>query len=224
MVDSYTVKSIFEQTREFYQNGVKSNNKCYHGEESKMPPTSRFFNWKLSKKQKLRNETVRKTLSSFQATRNSYAKPGDSLLSVGTTLHSTGNNAGNCGEMACVALHIAIENNHVPVNDVKYCQLDYANAEDGRSFNHTFIAIGTEEGEWIVDPWANVCCKTDEYADQVTAKMKKWNKEGKRLQFVQNEKPYWGSPEDPIMQDLIAPMCDGQAGYKFTEPETLFKD
>lgn len=224
MVDSLTVKDIFEQTRAFYQGGLKSNNKSYYAEDNKMPPISRFLSWKLSKKKKLRNENVRKTLNSFDETRNCYARPGETLLSVGTILHSTENKTGNCGEMACVALHIAIEKHNVPKDDVKYCQLEYNNAANGCSFGHTFIAIETQEGEWIVDPWANVCCATNEYADQMTAKMQKWNKDGKRLQFVQNERPYWGSPEDPIMQDLIAPMRDDTAGYKYREPDSVFED
>jgi hypothetical protein len=114
---------------------------------------------------------------------------------------------GNCGVMACVAMHYA-SMAHVPVNEMflvtAYNQTTRAvplnpfdrttwNSET-MEFGHSWalLGLGTKDNpEFIVDPWAGIVCASASFEQKLKAKLDEWQGQGKRIAVNYTNSTYW---------------------------------
>src|SRR5262249_34466828 len=117
---------------------------------------------------------------------------GKTPYRCGKLIVQSGGRQGNCGAMDCVAMfyaHLA----GVPLaqmwlvtaenqNTRSYTIADCAIKGCFMEFGHSWALLGTPANEeFIVDPWAGVCCRKALYSDQLRAQLDKWHQQGKRV-------------------------------------------
>ena len=193
-------QQIFRKTRAFFKGDVKSFNKLYTDDtEGDLPlPTSEKV-WDRWSNQLTAKSAVEK-----------YRKEnkGETLLQYGQALHAMrqGERAGNCLEMACVAMAIAVES-AVP----KECQFLGAITDPG---DHCFLVINAQKpawktvremtaraaGSWVIDPWSRTCCSGEYYQAAFCAMLARWTRQGKRIRVESKHHDFrgWSAPTDLI--------------------------
>jgi len=202
-----------ELTRKFYKHGGKSNNKSYRGTG---PAWSRsFFGAStpkieiepgaiLSNEQKARNAKTLKNMKDMYLRSNTEFK-GRTPFDIGQTLYQENDTQGNCGEMAAVAVYLAVRENNVPADEVSLCSL--TNKVNEASFSHNFAVLGTgpnRAARWVVDPWAAVCCSMDKYGDKLTKRLNDWLINGKRIAAETSKgNVYWVEPTNDMVTGIL---------------------
>ena len=129
-------------------------------------------------------------------------------MSIGEALYKQNNTMGNCGEMAAVAIYLAIHVVLVPADEVSMWM--FTNTKKGKafksdkSFGHSLAVLGKGEltKRWVVDPWAAITCPADKYGGLLSAKLSQWTTDGKRIAAGGN----WVEPTN----DLVAGVVSGK--------------
>jgi hypothetical protein len=214
-------KNTYDDTRTFFKPGVKSNNKSYYGSgERKLgQPVSTEWFQDLTDDHKKRNANVEnsrnmmlqdgsRTIGNVRGT-----NVGKQVLTVGSERHGAGWNYGNCGEMAMVAMYIAIGLQHVMPAEavIKTATNGNKTAFGGYTltFGHSWLVLGQPGGQqYCVDAWAGVFCDADDYRNDMLHKMGIWASEGKRIlvdwnNILDNPRHYWTVPTDEAVTCLL---------------------
>jgi hypothetical protein len=219
MATEEQVRGTFTKTRDFYKGGAKSSNKGY------VVPLSVG----LTPEQKHRNDDMEWSAKLSTWRRDKIA--GRTIIEKGGILYNSNIKAGNCGEMAAVAMFIAVAHKLVPPTEVVHVTAfnsSHTKWKDGRGslyasklkFGHSWLRIGPNGGEvWIVDPWANVCCRESEQKTDTRKSLTHWATENKRI-LVQWEdgagEPYsvWTTATD----DAVMALFDAGATHDYWYP------
>lgn len=216
MTTETSAKKAFKETRKFYEGGLKSSNKIYDVEAS--PWYKRLFGGAASAN--TRREDASESVSNTRALQRDVARRAPSRVTPlrwGATLYARGTNAGNCGELSCVASARAFADG-LPAPQIKCVSLT-------APADHVFCMVGdanilallknrkvrdlTGMGQpatpiYIVDAWANVCCAYNEYPSKVGAKMQKWLSDGKRIAWVTGPQgPGWYTPHGDYSEAFL---------------------
>jgi hypothetical protein len=234
--------AAFEATREFFEKTLKSSNKGYNPEDNDKDRDAR----NALAAQKLASATgltqadalarVVKRDANITPSAQRYAELKDTLnflgktpLQFGQALFGSRAPSGNCGAMACVALHLAKEYGVSPANmwlvnvqnrDTKG-PAGFPDAGKSMSFRHSWAELGTvnEGGPWIVDPWANICCHESHYERAFRNQAEKWNRQGKRISVgFEGGKPWWFPANDPAVLSLLRGRKDRYPSNQITPP------
>jgi hypothetical protein len=150
--------TLSETARKFFKRGLKSSNKSYYGFgkvadkliDAQAPP--------LRQTQQVRNFNAPLAGELLAITRGEYK--GRTPFEIGQERYNAGITAGNCGEMACVALYIAINTYAVDKEEVVLQLVEYKHTHGVPLFRtedyfaHQFVALGMrlptppEQVEW----------------------------------------------------------------------------
>jgi hypothetical protein len=197
MVTEATARQILGHVRAFYQKGVKSGNKAYAANKSPA-------DW--TEKQQVRNyctprsDEIQKSFrDDLRNQSGQWANKRRTPYNVGDALYNDQNNidlinitlenkktidklkrAGNCGEMAAVAVYVAVDRFNVPRTEAFELSLRAPKPFFNNAFGHEaayfgqHIELSHNPQGWVVDPWCNICCKYDEYPNKFKEKMGIW--------------------------------------------------
>lgn len=181
------VREVHATVRAYFKGQKKSANKIYDTKATnfadlKMTPA-------MQKKIDWRNMNAPKASENIKALRESKAFDTGDMLSYGFEALDQLDVAGNCVEMAAAAAYLVVRDKigtawFVCVNapgDHTFCLVD--NGADHRPEaigGYKGYSVSSSDG-WIIDPWANVCCKMRDYDAQFAAKMRQWSAQGKRV-------------------------------------------
>jgi len=214
MATKEQAEDTYVMAKAFYVLGVKSSNKCYYGSgKVKSDVIDRELEKPLTEKQQKRNDQALKNRQAMLADARSYANnKGKTPYEIGKTLWEQGNTLGNCGEMAAVALYLAIDGVNVPANEVTHWTLRN-NVKTGLfstdTFGHSFAVLGdgTLANSWVVDPWADLWCRLSKFSDKLTDKLKYWTSVGKRIAAPTPEGTCWVEPTNDIITGILGKMA-----------------
>lgn len=201
MVTKEQALDCFDRVRAFYKGGEKSSNKKYDEKGQN-----------FDDKQKARNAQQKASAAKMLEMGRSYKKfSGRTPLEIGGELHGQKSTLGNCGEMAAVAMHIAVTDVHLNADEVSMATLTHKQTsgkflfKTKRSFGHTFALLGKGKNDerWVVDPWAGECCKLSEYPQRLKAKLYNWEVEGKRIHVNLEDGAAWVEPTHPMVMGVL---------------------
>jgi hypothetical protein len=100
-----------------------------------------------------------------------------------------GRDFGNCGEMACVALHYASKIPNVLRTElfsitVTNPKFKHHSRGVDMTFGHSWALLGSDPSRinnYVVDAWAGICCKEQDYNARLRAKLDEWTDQGKQI-------------------------------------------
>ena len=73
------------------------------------------------------------------------------------------------------------------------------------TFAHSWALLKTDDGRYVVDPWAGVFCPEQEYPSRLKSQFNQWQQQGKRVSVdYGNEYRYWTNANDPAILSLLA--------------------
>jgi hypothetical protein len=198
MIHKDDAARINREVRDFYTNGVKSNNKVYTtGADPNMyvdfddPFDGYWQNWSnhmLAQKAWRRNYNA-DLASAHRPSRTS----AESYYDFGKRIYNGGKRAeftsGNCMEMAAVSAVIAIDDYHFAPDwlyivevgapgDHAYCLLSMRKPTWSTPSN---MVPGSGPAGYVIDPWLNTVCEADDYWSAVKFRVNKWAQAGKRI-------------------------------------------
>jgi hypothetical protein len=199
----------YDLTRAFYKRQAKSSNKAYFA-------TGKFTSKSigldkgttLDGDQQTRNDmTLQNIKDMLKQNRSTSSHAGKTPFEIGEALYKQGVTLGNCGEMAAVAIYLAITVVLVPAGDVSMWQ--FTKTKKGKSivssdktFGHSLAVLGKGKltERWAVDPWAGEVCSASEYSEHLSEKMKQWTAEGKRIAAGGN----WVEPTNDLVSGVLS--------------------
>jgi hypothetical protein len=184
-------EGVLQLARNWYKkpDALKSNNKWYAfdtGQEAKAIDT-------LAKARNVTSEVARAKVerrsASLLAERPKRLPDEARMLltpvEYGAMLVNSNQTSGNCGEMAVVAMYFASMGPCEPKNMALVTarnKFSWRGMFDQMKFGHSWALLGADgSSQFVVDPWAGVACAKDDYKEQFTAKMNKWQQQGKRV-------------------------------------------
>jgi len=213
MVTAAQAQDTYDRVRRFYKGGDKSWNKSYFGTGRQQ--TLQWTGWKgfayrpnidiepgqvPSAKQKSRNDQTLENLKNMMDGGVAWRNAGMSPHLRGEILYNQRNTRGNCGEMAVVAMYIAV----TQVGGINSDEVfEWTMTNPAANFGHSFAVLGKPgTQEWVVDPWAGVWCDRNNYQVMLTNKLGQWLTDGKRIGAA----GAWVQPTNP----LVAGIFNGQ--------------
>lgn len=175
-------QDALEYTRNLLKPSLKSGNKRYG-----QGPIDRFFASEADvKKWDRRNANQEKTSEFFAKSGCVVSVKGLTILEASKLLHNRAQQDastwyGNCGEQANVALYACHVNGKVPPENLYIITYE----TKSRLFAHSLVLladpIGKQQKPVCCDPWLNIACKYDDYAQNADNQLKEWTRKGKRL-------------------------------------------
>jgi hypothetical protein len=192
MVTRTQAENTLSEVRAFYKHDLKSSNKAY---------INSSFGLTLS------NNNISQSRLISEANRAKFK--GKTPYQIGAYLHRqrNGARAGNCGEMAAVAVYLAIKNYNVSMDEAFLWTLT---APGGLlvqgGFGHSVAFLGDETAKqngWLVDPWCNLCCSFADYRQALNLKLLEWKTEGKRI-MVPGLRGGWLEPTHQAITGILA--------------------
>lgn len=203
---------VNDQVREFFAAGAKSSNKVYIDttKKSGVKIKERYITKDLDR--------VRDAATNLDGFRDSIDDARITQISRGRsfTIYDAGqfiskatmNIAGNCDEMALLAIYKV-----VAAYQQKYVY------KVSLSFDHVFCYVGLlplssvkvsgfkdmGDAGFAIDPWLNVVCPIKHYEFMASAKLEKWTAEGKRISWRNTRTKKWGAyvPNGEYKQAMI---------------------
>jgi len=172
-------RSTLKIVRNLYKGGLKSSIKAYTIRYPSLTPSS-------DPKHNPRNNNIRQ--SGIDAAANRAKFKGWTPYQIGEYLYKQECQTGNCGEMAVLALYVAMRAYWVPREEAFLWKFTapgglFPPALGG--FGHQVAFLGDVDdlqNSWVVDPWCNLCSRPGNYADtDLMKKLDKWETQGKRI-------------------------------------------
>ena len=183
-INEALVRGVHATVRAYFKGKTKSSNKMYDEDYIDLKSTP-----SLKDKITRRNTNRENAGLLINQLRRDRKFGADDILPFGFAVLDQEDVAGNCVEMAAAAAYLVKRENigtawfaviHQP-GDHTFCLVD--NGVEDRP-----ETIGGARGyrvcggdSWVIDPWANVCCKMRDYDDAFYKKMQDWSKQGKRV-------------------------------------------
>ena len=199
--DKYRIMAVHEEVRSYFKAQPKSMNKVYVQSAFvskpvlKPSPAGSKVNgahWKIvpnDEKKHHRNQSAAHVFPILMQSRGQFDFHNTSLAEYGHYVLSQAQRLGNCYEMASAAAYLTLLRDAGTPWEVSF---------DG-DFDHSLIVV-TDGREptvdkvgncrlqsfeaWVIDPWANVCCRLQEYEQEFTVQMKQWSKMSKAVQVA----------------------------------------
>ncbi len=186
-INEALVREVHATVRAYFKGRKKSANKIYDTSAAnfadlKMTPA-------MQKKIAWRNMNAAKAWDNIKPLRESKAFDTGDMLSYGFEVLDQLEVAGNCVEMAAAAAYLVVRDKigtawFVGANapaDHAFCLVDDGADQHPETIGgHKGYSVSSSDG-WVIDPWANVCCKMRDYDAQFAAKMRQWSAQGKRV-------------------------------------------
>jgi hypothetical protein len=187
MATAEQARLTYEATKDFYKRDLKSSNKEYEDRDK----LAKVFG-SVKANSRVDRRALRFPMAEGLINQDNFS--GQTPLEVGATLYGAirGQRAGNCGQMACVAIYIASMKGVAP-NDmwlvtasnpnIKPSAWSYFESHYGlpMSFSHQWAEFGPPRQGFIVDPWGDYWCARSAHTITFKAKLDKWQREGKRI-------------------------------------------
>jgi hypothetical protein len=193
MVSESDAQALLTAVRNLFKGGFKSANKAYLANESgsMLPPV-------VSQKQADRISNLIDAVAVVNDWRAQKKQQKLSDFEYGKFIWEHGTLAGNCQEQACLAGYGAsrpgfnFPNVYIAYiedpGDHVFCLVDYPNP----SWSKIPEMLTNGESGWVVDPWANLCCRPASYVGRFQEKLKKWSGEGKRIFYDSKNNRFTG--------------------------------
>lgn len=192
-LDKDKVKAVFRELRACFKGHFKSANKGYLPGIESMPSALQpvlkpgVQHWRIvpdEKHRAERNEKMLEALPILVENRSEASKSRLSILRYGHFVLDQNWLTGNCGEMAAAACYLVMLRGagtpwHVNVaspGDHMFCIVT-----DGMAPTRRMIFdFPSEPAEaWVIDAWANICCRVQDYDDVFAMQMQAWSVKGK---------------------------------------------
>lgn len=179
------VKRMLDAALQFYDGGPGSSNIMYDDEDGE---------FQLSEKGLKRNKDAG-TAANIKAQTDERIKDM-SWVEKGAHLFGNEIKAGNCEEMAAVALHQCLHDDQFNTKMknawiVSSTKHTFLVVSDGPDLNQPVPAQGQEpkigqafaadvqrDGVWAIDPWMGIACSGNEYLGKFHERTKEWEREG----------------------------------------------
>jgi hypothetical protein len=180
---------VHDDTKKFYKRDLKSDNKVYDPRASLIVAIGWGKAWDRMDRRESR-------LPQATALITNYKFSGQTPLQIGATLAGAiqGQRAGNCGEMACVAIYLASQRGVAPNDMWLVTATNRATKGAGwffqshhgltMAFGHSWAEFGPPGNGFVVDPWANFWCPRAQYQATLTGKLKQWQQQGKKINVI----------------------------------------
>jgi hypothetical protein len=229
MVDKSNAESAYKKARSFYGGHEKSSNKAYIGSNITllMGPSDDLplaaDNLAAAKQIPVAEAmlTVKGRWNNHMASDQHQLKDvlgGKTPVQAGHMLYNRGkaggNRAANCGAMACVALFLAKDKFGFSEQDIWLITVRNGNTRGAylktfggasMTFAHSWALLKTDDGRYVVDPWAGVFCAEQEYPSRLKSQFNQWQQQGKRVSVdYGNEYRYWTNANDSAILSLLA--------------------
>jgi hypothetical protein len=204
MATLYESQTAYEATRAFFKGGDKSANKTY---ETGISATAQLIAAKrlssgawLSWAEAEAKIADRNAKAAQHLNDQGVALNNQTPVQFGQARVNGNITYGNCGVMACVALYYATqypagiqqnemwhvtatnENTRMTLTTRGHILMAYKMGESYMTFGHSWAVLGTSQnGQWVVDPWAGLYCRIGEYPQRLKEQLDKWHSHGKRV-------------------------------------------
>jgi hypothetical protein len=191
MVTQTQAENTLSEVRAFYKHDLKAANKAYINDS---------YGLTLSTNNISQSRLISKA--------NRDKLKGKTPYEIGAYLHRqrSGTRAGNCGEMAAVAIYLAIENYDVSMDQVfLWTFIAPGGVLVQGGFGHSVAFFGDEKAKqgWVVDAWCNLCCGYSDYNRALNRKLLEWKSEGKRI-MVPGLRGGWLEPTHQAITGILA--------------------
>jgi hypothetical protein len=218
-------------TRIFFEGGLKSSNKQYDGsfslfaEKNARALLKRTDSISLAEAEARANQrNTNQALAAPLTAADNFA--GRTPVEFGRDRVNGVQRHGNCGAMACVAMHFAtsggtpdglgpLADTDVYLVTVTNPTMTYSTWKMGNhggkamSFGHSWAQLGSTAsgGAFIVDPWAGVACAKADYSAALTNKLNRWHSQNKRINIGWGNGPtavgIWTNANDASILSLL---------------------
>lgn len=202
--DKYKIMAVHEEVRSYFKAQPKSMNKVYVQPAFepkpflKPSPAGSKVNgahWKIvpnDERKHQRNQSAAHVFPIIMQTREQFDFHTTSLAEYGHYVLNQPQRLGNCFEMASAAAYLTLLRDAGTPWEVSF---------DGE-FDHSMLVVTDGRkptvdkvrnchrqsfDAWVIDPWANVCCRLQEYEHAFTAQMKVWSKMSKAVQVADSK-------------------------------------
>ena len=192
-IDKAKVQAVHDEVRACFKGQLKSSNKGYFEtldpappawDDMKRPPGS---HWKIVPDlahRKVRNENRVSAVPVVSDRKKFLVRPGGTIMGFGFAILDQRELTGNCPEMTAAAAYIATYRKAgiawwmaiQPPGDHAFCLIN-SGAQPTVKSVHALSFSGADA--WVIDPWANVCCRVQEFEQQFIAQMHRWTRQGK---------------------------------------------
>lgn len=190
-INEAQIRQVHATVRAYFKGKTKSSNKIYYMDDMpdlKMTPA-------MQKKVARRNENSMVASLKVPSLRESKAYAGLDGSAYGYEVLNQQDVIGNCVEMAAAAAYLVMRERigvawFVGIcdpGDHAFCLVDNGVAAHPKSIAGYRICSADS---WVIDPWANVCCRMQDYDAVFSAQMRKWQAQGKRIIVVRKGKDY----------------------------------
>lgn len=190
-INEALIRAVHATVRAYFKGKTKSSNKIY--------PVDDFTDLKMTplmqEKIALRNKNAMMAGLKVGSLRESKAFAHRDYTSFGYEVLDQQDVGGNCVEMAAAAAYLVMREHlgtawFVGIRDPgdhAFCLVD-----NGVEAHPETVAgyVTCSADSWVIDPWANVCCRMRDYDKLFSKKMQKWQKQGKRIIVLRKHKDY----------------------------------
>jgi len=204
------LKRVFQEVRDFYAAGVKSNNKVYARDDfvdrDDWDDHRQKWSVRLMAGNLFRSRNSNRELSA----QNRPAPPiaGQTFPGWGRIIYNGGARAqftsGNCMEMAAVCMALAIDppcsypdaavylGAITPPGDHAFCLISMTTPRWASA--SAMVRGSGNPAALVLDPWLNTLCAAEDYWENAQAKVRKWGRDGKRIAWNGNLGRGWYNP------------------------------
>lgn len=221
-------ETAFAKARQFYEGSNKSDNKIL----SPMIKAAPVVPGKLGDATKLARFKSRRDIADTRPVRanKSVSSMNEYPIMRGKMLIKAKAMSMNCGELADISAWYAYEE----TKDVKviatvslespgdhcFCVVGPRNSYpslDGRTVQKLDeLGRGFRSHHlYAVDPWANICCRIEDYPSEFKSKMNKWATDNKRVgwQGKDGKTPEWAPPTGDYLNVFLASKMKVTEGF-----------
>jgi hypothetical protein len=188
-INEAQIRDVHATVRALFKGKTKSANKIYLLDKLKDVKITSA----MQEKADARNHNAMHAGLQINQLRESKSYTARAPTSYGYEVLDQTDLAGNCVEMASAAAYLVMRARigtawFVGIRDPGdhvFCLVDNGVSAHPAQIKDYLICSADS---WVIDPWANVCCKMQEYDALFSAKMQKWKKAGKYIVVIRDYK------------------------------------
>lgn len=196
-IDKAKVQVVHDEVRACFKGHLKSSNKGYFESPACTPPTRDDMkrppgtHWKIVPgllQRQVRNQNRVIAVPMVSDRKKFLIRPGGTIMGFGFAILNQQELTGNCPEMTAAAAYIATYRKAgtawwmaiQPPGDHAFCLINSGAQPTAKSV-HALSLSGADA--WVIDPWANVCCRIQDFEQQFIAQMHAWTRKGKYIVY-----------------------------------------